>query len=191
MAREIREGLVHIRWTPEALDEMLLRGDLDAERHYEILNGELYEKMGHNRPHAFAVNALQIVFGRSDSPLFYAASQLPLRVGQDLLEPDLMVLQGTLLEHPDTPTPDEVLLVVEVSDSTYTSDFRLKLPIYASAQIPVYWILDVNHRRIQVLSRPVDGAYTEMDNFEDAAMLPPAFEGCPSVAVSDLFVPLP
>jgi Uma2 family endonuclease len=188
MAREIREGVVRLRWTPEALDEMLRRGDLDADRHYEILNGELFEKMGHNWPHAFAVSALQVVFGRLDSESFYVASQLPLRIGQDLPEPDLKVIRGSLFGRRETPTADEALFVVEVSDSTYATDFRIKLPIYATAGVPVYWIVDVNNRRVEVFRRPEGAKYAEVNLFEAGMMLPPAFKDCPSVAVSDLFV---
>jgi len=188
MAREIREGLVWLRWTPEALDEMLRRGDLDADRHYEILNGELYEKMGHNWPHAFAVSALQLIFSRMDSESFYVASQLPLRIGQDLPEPDLKVIRGSLFGRRETPTADETLLVVEVSDSTYATDFHIKLPIYATAGIPVYWIADVNRRRVEVFRLPVGGTYADVSMFEEGTILPPAFEGCPSIAVSDVFL---
>jgi Uma2 family endonuclease len=188
MAREVREGFVRLRWTPEALDEMLRRGDLDADRRYEILNGELYEKMGHNWPHAFAVNALQVIFGALISQDFFVSSQLPLKVGQDLPEPDLKVIRGQLFGRRDTPTGDETLLVVEVSDSSYTIDFRVKLPIYAGAGILVYWIIDVNRRRVEVFSHPADGNYVEVKVFEGEAILPAAFEGCPSIPVCDIFV---
>ena len=188
MAREIREGLVRLRWTPEALDEMLRRGDLDAEQHYEILNGELYEKMGHNWPHAFAVSALQVVFGRLDPESFYVSGQLPLRVGEDLPEPDLKVIRGSLFGRLETPKADEALLVVEVSDSTYTTDFHVKLPIYAAGGVPVYWIVDVNRRCVQVFDRPAGAEYAEVNLFEGGSILPPAFEGCPSIAVSDVFI---
>ena len=188
MAREIREGLVWLRWTPEALDEMLRRGDLDADRHYEILNGELYEKMGHNWPHAFAVSVLQAIFGRLDSELFYVSGHLPLRIGQDSPEPDLKIIRGSLFGRQETPTADEALLVVEVSDSTYATDFRVKLPIYAAAGVPVYWIVDVNRRRVEVFRRPLGDVYVEVNIFEEGTILPPAFEGCPSIDVSDLLV---
>ncbi len=188
MAREIGEGIVRLRWTPEALDEALRRGDLDADRHYEILNGELYEKMGQNWPHAFAVGALQVVFGRLDSRSFYVSVQTPLSIGQDAPEPDLKIIRGSLFGRTQTPTADEALLVVEVSDSTYAMDFRIKLPVYATAGVPVYWIVDVNQRRVEVYRRPDGGKYAEVTLFVAGEILPPAFEGCPSIAVTDLFV---
>jgi len=191
MAREVREGLVRLRWTPEALDEMLRRGDLDANRHYEILNGELFEKVGPTWPDAFAVNALQFIFGRVNSESFFMASQLPLRIGQDLPEPDLTIIRGSLFGRRETPTASEALLIVEVSDSTYATDFRIKLPIYSTAGVPVYWIVDVNRRRVEVFQRPLGDAYANVDLFEEGMLLPAAFEGCPSIAVSDLFVTEP
>ena len=182
------EGVVRLRWTPEALDDVIRRGELDPDRHYEILNGELYEKVGQNWPHSFAITALLEVFGRLDSETFYVSSQLPLRVGQDLPEPDLKVVRGSFRRRRETPKAEEALLVVEVSDSTYATDSRIKLPIYANGGVPVYWIVDVNNRRIEMFSRPVAGNYTETSIFVEGSILPPAFEGCPSVAVSDILV---
>jgi len=188
MAREVREGSVRLRWTPEALDEMLRRGDLDPERHYEILNGELYEKKGHDWPHSFAVSALQVILGRLDTQEFYVSVQLPLRISQDSPEPDLKVIRGSLFGRLETPSADEALLVVELSDSTYATDFHMKLPIYATAGVPVYWIVDLNHRRVEVFSRPAGAEYSDVTLYEEGTILPPAFEGCPSIIDSDLFV---
>lgn len=188
MAREVREGLVRLRWTPEALDEMLRRGDLDADRRYEILNGELYEKMGHNWPHAFAVSALQVLFGRLEPTLLYVSGQLPLRIGQDLLEPDLKVVRGSLFGRKEMPTSDEALLVIEVLDTTYATDLHIKLPIYATASVPVYWIVDLNRQRIEVFRGPTGDTYEIMNVYEDGALLAQAFKGCPAIAVSDIFV---
>lgn len=188
MAREVREGLVRLRWTPEALNEMLRRGDLDADRHYEILNGELYEKIGHNWPHAFAVNALQVFFGRIDSKAFFPSSRLPLKIGQDLPEPDLKIIRGSLFGRQETPNASEVLLVVEVSDTTYATDLHIKLPIYATGRVPAYWIVDVDQRRVEVFLRPEGNGYAEAMEFDESTTLPPAFDGCPTIAVSDLFV---
>jgi Uma2 family endonuclease len=188
MGREVREGSVRIRWTPEALDDLIRRGELDAERRYEILNGELFEKMGHNWPHAFAVSALQLAFRQLDADNFYVSSQLPLRIGQDLLEPDLKVIRGSLVGRRETPTAEDALLVIEVSDSTYATDSRIKLPIYARSNVEVYWIVDVNLRRVEVFTNPVEGGYGKVAVFDETSVLPPAFDGCPSIVVSDLFV---
>jgi len=188
MAREVRDGLVRLRWTPEALGELLRRGDLEADRHYEILNGQLFEKAAQSWSHAFAVSALQLTFGRLDAQTFYVSGQLPLRGDQDLPEPDLKVIRGGLLGRRDTPTAAEALLVVEVSDSTFATDFRIKAPIYASAGIPVYWIVDVNRRRVEVRSHPADAGYGQVNVYEDGDVLPAAFDAGPSVSVSDLFV---
>ena len=89
------------------------------------------------------------------------------------------------------PTGDEALLVVEGSDSTYVADLNIKLPIYADAGVPNYWIVDVNSRRVEVYQHPSCGQYSDVTFFEEGAFLPVAFEGCPAIAVSDLFVTVP
>lgn len=179
---------MRLRWTQPALEEAIRLGSLDPERHYEILNGVLYEKMGQGWPHTFAIDALSLIFRRLDSEKYYVSSQTPLRAGQDLLEPDFKVLRGSLRDHRDTPNAQDTLLVVEVSDTTLGTDTRVKAPIYAAAGVPVYWIVDLKRRRVEVHSRPESGIYAETRIFEAADTLPLAFETCPVVTVSDLFV---
>src|SRR5205823_1229767 len=57
------------------------------------------------------------------------------------------------------PTPEDVLLVIEVSDTTLKYDRSVKVALYAQAGIPEYWIANLRTNVIEVYTDPSEGAY--------------------------------
>jgi Uma2 family endonuclease len=60
------------------------------------------------------------------------------------------------------PSAEDVLLLIEVSDSSLKIDPSIKLPIYASAAIPEVWLVDLTSAAIEVFSEPSGSSYTKM-----------------------------
>jgi hypothetical protein len=60
------------------------------------------------------------------------------------------------------PGPADVLLLVEVADTSLAYDRDVKVPLYAQAGIPEVWLLDLNKRELAVYRSPVNGKYTEV-----------------------------
>ena len=85
--------------------------------------------------------------------------QGPLRLGTYTeLVPDFTVLR--LRDYrTGVPTADDVLLAVEISDTTLRFDRGTKARLYAGAGIREFWVVDVNRRRLHVCTQPKDGAY--------------------------------
>jgi Uma2 family endonuclease len=89
--------------------------------------------------------------------------QLPLNATPDSLpEPDLVVVKGQPLDYQHRhPVGVETLLVVEVARTSQAVD-RRKAEIYAAAGVPVYWLVDLTERRIEVFSQPSStGTFTQ------------------------------
>lgn len=59
-------------------------------------------------------------------------------------------------------TGDDTLLVIEVSDSTFRYDSKVKAPLYARYGIPEYWIVEIESARLHFFRSPVDGRYTDV-----------------------------
>lgn len=59
-------------------------------------------------------------------------------------------------------TGDDTLLVIEVSDSTFHYDRKIKEPLYARYGIPEYWIVEIEHSRLHFFRSLVDGCYTDV-----------------------------
>jgi len=73
---------------------------------------------------------------------------------------DLAVLKPRDAHHRTSkPTPDDVLIVIEVSDSTLEYDRKVKMPLYAGAGIPEAWVVNLPEERIEVYSDPAGGEY--------------------------------
>ena len=67
-----------------------------------------------------------------------------------------MVIRGFLKDYAGRRrTPRDAALAIEVSDTSYAFDRRRKLAVYADAGVPVYWVLDLNGRRLEVFNDPI------------------------------------
>jgi Uma2 family endonuclease len=88
------------------------------------------------------------------------------------------VVRGARHDYADQPpSPDNIALVVEVSDATLRRDRTLKLRIYARAGIPVYWIINLPERQIEVYSEPAGEGYARRLIYTDAQDLPVSIGG--------------
>lgn len=151
------------RWTRTECDFMERAGYL-TER-YELLDGEIILKVGQNQPHAMSVIRvvawLLSVFG-----VARVQTQADIEVALEDQEanypqPDAVVLTRPDYELAKKPQGTDLLLAVEVSDTTLRDDLRTKAALYARAGVPEYWVLDVPSRRLIVHLRPVNGEYAE------------------------------
>ena len=121
-----------------------------------LWDGGLVEKMTKGRRHSISATKLNLLLTRLIPAAFHVEHEQPMALGEDgAPEPDLMVIRGTVDDYPETyPTTGDVPLVVEVADSSLAIDSSEVFEAYASASIPVYWIVDVKHRRVVVHDGP-------------------------------------
>jgi hypothetical protein len=152
-------------WTREEAHALVELGFPNAEK-LELIYGDLIDRMGKKHPHVLwqhlAAEWLRRVFGpdyvRSESPTDVA--------GEDNLhsepEPDLMVTKRSIREYTANPTPEELRLVIEVSDSTLQLDLYVKSKLYARAEIIEYWVINIRDKQLIVHRSPVNGLYTDI-----------------------------
>jgi Uma2 family endonuclease len=154
------EALPRKRFTRAEVECLLDSGFFVGQR-YELIDGDLIDKMAQKPPHASTIgmvlNWLAGVFGTSRVRV-----QLPVETaGEDrersVPEPDLAVLRELKPEYQQRhPRGDELLLVVEVADSSAAFDLSRKAILYARAGVPEYWVVDLG-RRMLVVHRQPDG----------------------------------
>jgi Uma2 family endonuclease len=85
--------------------------------------------------------------------------QAAIRLSSSEPEPDIAVVMGPAGRYDSQhPHPNEIAVVIEVSDTTLQYDRTLKLRGYSQAQIPVYWIVNLEERQVEVHSNPTTGA---------------------------------
>ena len=154
------------RWTRYECEQLAATGLLDMEP-LELIEGELINKMGKNPPHIFITGELaewfRNAFGYSFLRLEGSINVAPEDNPSNHPEPDLCLLNRPRREFLFVdPSPSDIRMVAEVSDSTLQFDSTAKARLYARAGILEYWIIDVNSRKVIVHRAPLNGVYTSV-----------------------------
>jgi len=135
---------------------------LGANRRIQLLDGHIYEMSPIGSYHAACVRRLNRLFSALCSPDQALVSvQNPVGLPPDSEpEPDVALLQPRADDYATRhPRAEEVLLVVEVADSSLTFDQEVKVPIYAQAGIPLVWVVALNEDRIYTYQAPDSTTY--------------------------------
>ena len=136
----------------------------DEDTRVELLDGEVVWMSPINDPHAACVKRLNRLFSRSFADDQVVVSvQDPVRIeNYDEPQPDLALLKPRADFYATaTPTPADILLLVEVADTTLRTDLGRKARIYASGGITEYWVVDLNNRALYVHRAPSGSTYTD------------------------------
>jgi len=149
------------RFTVDDYYRMAAAGVLGEDDRVELIDGEIIEMSPIGSRHSGYLNRLNRCFVRGVGERAVVAVQNPVRVS-DLSEPqpDIAVLaprdDSYTAAH---PRPADVLLLIEVADSSLLYDRELKAPLYALSGIREFWIVDVEARRIVVFRDPAPDGY--------------------------------
>lgn len=100
-------------------------------------------------------------------------------------EPDFAVLKRTVDSLTELPSPEDILMVFEVSDTTLRTDREVKARIYGSAGISEYWIVNLRDEAIDVFREPTRDGYAWIRRYQLSDSIQPPFGGT-QVLVSDL-----
>ena len=173
--------------------ESLLETDFFAGQRCELIDGDLLDKMGQSPAHAYTIQRGMIALAKL-FPIDRIWIQMPVQAGGEdseysLPEPDLAVVRERKADYAHRhPRGDEMILVIEVSDTTAAFDLSRKALLYAAAGVPEYWVLDLN-RRMLVVHREPDGIQyrqTFLYAPEESISLPGRPE---SIRVADILPP--
>lgn len=138
-------------------------GVLRGDDRVELIEGEIIKMNPIGSRHAACVGRLSKLLERRGGDYAVVWVQNPVEIN-DYSEPvpdvTLLRLREDFYAHAK-PVPDDVLLVVEVSDSTTNYDRKVKAPLYARAGVPEMWLVNLPEELIEVYTRPLNGAYQE------------------------------
>ncbi len=152
-------------------------GILGPDARVELIEGELIEMPPIGSRHAAAVDFLSMHFARAVGDAALVRTQNPLRLADDSEpQPDLMLLRPSADRYRSAhPRPEDVLLLIEVADTTLAFDRETKLPLYARHGVPEVWILDLETRRLEIYREPGAGSYhRKLERGEADAIAPVA-----------------
>jgi Uma2 family endonuclease len=175
------------RWTREDVQFLVGVGRLAPGR-FELIQGDILLKMPQGRLHIFIVmQLLQILLDVFGADRIQSQSSIVIDEENEP-EPDAVVLTGSLRDFIEKePGPADVALVVEVSDSTLTTDRGLKAGLYAAAGITEYWIVVARERKVEVYREPGPSGYASRITVSDSERLSPLAAPHASIEAARLF----
>lgn len=150
-------------------------GILGEDDRVELINGEIVDKAPIGSPHAGSLHRLTHLFSQVLHEQAILSIQNPVRLDSyNEPQPDLALLRpcGDFYSR-SHPQADDVLLIVEVAETSLAYDLKIKLPLYARHGIPEVWVLDLNGHCLNLFSRPEDGAYKDSSTLTQAGPLAP------------------
>jgi Uma2 family endonuclease len=136
-------------------------GLLHEDSRVELLDGLVVQMSPIGSRHAGCVNLLTQLFACLLDGAAVVAVQNPVRLSRrSEPQPDVAILrprQDAYRTH--HPSPDDILLLIEVADTTAQSDRDVKIPLYAKAGIREVWLVDLEGGRIEVYREPQEDEY--------------------------------
>jgi Uma2 family endonuclease len=193
MAKPVpKTGPVRHRWTVSEFQRMGETRFLDPRARLELIDGELFEMAPIGSFHAGTVTLLAHLFARTVGETAVISVQNPLDLSEHSEpQPDLILLRPRadyyLSEHPQ---PRDVLLLIEVSDSTVQFDRKTKVPLYARYGIPEVWLVVGPHRRHIAVYRdpqPEQSGYRTQFQVREGTLTPMLLPGV-EIHLGEVFI---
>lgn len=139
-------------------------GILTADDRVELIEGEIIEMSPIGKRHASCVDRINRLLNRLAGQAAIVRVQNPVRLS-DFSEPqpDVALLRPREdFYAAGHPRPDDVLLVVEVADTSVDYDRGVKVSLHARSGIPEFWLVDLTEDRIEIYASPSGGEYGDV-----------------------------
>ncbi len=159
-------------------------GSLGEDDRLELIEGEIIEMSPISPEHAAHVKRLNKLFARTLGERALIGVQDPIGLGErSEPQPDLALLRPRPDDYASAhPGPDDVLLVVEVAETSVDYDRNVKMPLYARVGIPEAWLVALADKWIEVYQEPSPVGYLSMRRVLPGASL--ASQAFPDAAVA-------
>ncbi len=164
------------RVTVDEYYRMADAGVLAPDARVELIDGEVIDMAPMKSAHARTVNWINTILVEAVRGRALVSCQTPLRLG-DRSEPgpDLMLVRSRTDHYAAShPIASDVLLLVEVSDTSLAYDQRIKVPLYARHGVAEVWIVDLENRLIRFYRQPAGEQYLDITSTETPGLTPVA-----------------
>jgi Uma2 family endonuclease len=179
------------RLSTKQYDRLVELGVVPEGTRVELLDGELMEMPAQGDRHVNCLRRLIGLVQQASIPPGTLLVQMPLRIAWDgEPEPDLVVLRPPASQYDARPPgAEDVLLLVEVADSSRDYDRDRKVPRYAAAGIPEVWLVDLPDEVLRVYREPTGGAYRVLQVLRRGETARPAAIVGAEIAVDQILGP--
>ncbi len=153
--------LTRRRFTVAEYHVMAQAGILGEDDQVELIDGEILQMAPIGRRHASCVARVSHLFEQATRGAVIVWSQNPIALGEHSEpQPDIALLRPRADFYASAlPTPDDILLLIEVAESSLEYDRRVKLPLYARSGVPESWLVQLDRDQITVHRDPSPTGY--------------------------------
>ncbi|MBW4563356.1 MAG: Uma2 family endonuclease [Mojavia pulchra JT2-VF2] len=174
------------KWTTNEYHRMIAAGILD-DRCVELLRGEIVEMSPEGEPHAYFSSEAGEYLTRLLGDRAMIRQCKPIRLTKNSeAQPDIAIVQRLgrhyLNRH---PYPENIFWLIEYSDSSLDKDLEIKSTVYAEAEIPEYWVVNLKKMQLVVFRDPQDGEYASKFTLTGGTIYPIGF---PDISVALDFI---
>jgi Uma2 family endonuclease len=177
------------RITVDEYERIIASGSLNEPKRVELIDGYMVTKMAKSAEHGFTIKeVVKGLEGRLPTGWTWRKEE-PVRIpAYDEPEPDISIVRGSDADYRHRiPVAGEVGLLVEVSATNVGAD-RQQGNLYGRSGIPVYWIVNLIDRQVEVYTDPGPAGYTSRKDFPSGQQVPVVLDGlsCGQIAVDDI-----
>ncbi|MFK7807955.1 MAG: Uma2 family endonuclease [Saprospiraceae bacterium] len=149
------------KFTVEEYYKLAEVGIIKDSDHVELIDGQIVTMSPIKSFHAGIVNRIVRLLSEFNGKKILVSPQNPIHLStHSEPEPDIIIAKfkadDYISEH---PTPEDIYCLIEVSDTTLLKDREIKQPLYAKANIPEYWIINLVDKQIEIFRQPKNGEY--------------------------------
>ncbi|MBI2901068.1 MAG: Uma2 family endonuclease [Planctomycetes bacterium] len=168
--------LTRRRFTVEDYEKMVRAGVLTEDDRVELIEGEIVEMSPIGERHAACVKRVNRLLTRLLGERAIVSVQDPVCLGNDSEpEPDIAILRPRADFYVSGhPRARDILLIIEVADTTRKKDREVKIPLYARAGVMESWLVDLEARRIEVFRKPSARGYLDRSKVRAGGRISPA-----------------
>lgn len=162
------------RFTVDEYERLGELGLLPYDQRTELLEGVVVDMMSPGSQHSLSVDLILRVLMPILPAGWTNSGQRSVVFSDSLTEPDGVVMRGDLRSYTNHKTrADEVAIIIEVSDSSLAHDRNNKLPVYATAGIPEYWIVNLPEHHLEVYRKPLVASVDRPAHYQSIEVLGP------------------
>lgn len=152
----------------ETYHKMVEIGVFNEDERIELIRGEIIEMSPVGIKHATCVKKLNQLFAQKLGIKIILGVQDPIKLNDNSEpQPDLVLLKPKSdFYATGHPKPEDILLLIEVSDRSIEYDRQIKIPLYAENKIQEVWLININESLIQVYQNPQGKLYKNITNYQ-------------------------
>ena len=163
------------KWSVDEWHELVDSGVLEGKS-IELLEGNIVEMSPEGIEHSYTNQSVSDYFRELLKGKAHVREAHPITLDNSEPEPDIAIVElPTTIYRQHHPFPQNIYLLIEVSNRTLSKDREQKTITYARNGIPEYWIIDLKNRKLIVHTQPQNNIYSQVTEYQSGAIALQAF----------------